>query len=114
MIAGLGFNADASTYTSVRLQADFFLPKSHPMKRTVKLNNPQGLHCRPCSALVALSQKFNANVFIIKNEQKVKTTNILDILCLGIPKGDVVLEAEGDDAKLALDAIEKFLAEYES
>ena len=83
------------------------------MKRTVKLNNPQGLHCRPSSALVTLSKKFDANVFIIKNEQKAKTTDILDILCLGIEKGDVVLEAEGNDAELALDEIEKFFKEYE-
>jgi phosphotransferase system HPr-like phosphotransfer protein len=35
------------------------------MKRTVKLNNPHGLHCRPSSELVTLSKKFDANVFIV-------------------------------------------------
>ena len=82
------------------------------MKRTVKLNNPQGLHCRPSLELIALSKKFDANVFIIKNDQKAKTTDMLDILCLGIQEGNVILEADGNDAELALDAIEKFFKEY--
>jgi phosphotransferase system HPr (HPr) family protein len=83
------------------------------MKRTVKLNNPAGLHLRPTSALVTLSKQFDAEVFIIKDGQKAKTTDILEVLCLGIPKGDVNLEATGEDAKKALDAIEKFCKEYE-
>jgi len=83
------------------------------MERTVYFKNPQGLHCRPSSALVNLSKKFKAEVFIIKDHKKAKTTEIFDLLSLGLTCGNVQLEASGEESQEALNAIEKFLNECE-
>ena len=84
------------------------------IKRTVKLNNAHGLHCRPATFLIQLSKKFDAEVVIVKNDKRAKTTDILDLLTLCLTKGDINLEATGVEAEQALDAIEKFLNEYET
>ena len=83
------------------------------MKIIVQLKNPQGLHMRPCSALVNLSKQFDAEIFVHKNGNKAKTDSILDLLSLGVPQGAVEIEATGKDAEKALNAVEKFCAEFE-
>ena len=77
------------------------------MNATVKFCHPGGLHARPCCQLATLAKNFNANVFILRNGEKANVRDVLHILSMGIPAGEVVLEADGPEAEKALDALKQ-------
>lgn len=65
----------------------------------VVIKNPQGLHARPAAMFVQIASKYNANVTLQKDEERVNGKSIMGILTLGIEQNSkVVLEADGDDA----------------
>ena len=75
-------------------------------RRTVTINNPQGLHARPAYMLAALAGKFDAKIEIIKDSERVDAKSILSIMTLAAEQGtDLDIEADGDDAQAAIDAL---------
>ncbi|HJN11758.1 MAG: HPr family phosphocarrier protein [Pirellulaceae bacterium] len=75
--------------------------------RQVKVSNPQGLHARPAHALVSLANQFQAEIDVIRDHERVDGKSILSILTLAAEQGTVlIIEARGEDAKDALDALE--------
>lgn len=86
--------------------------------RVVTVANAQGLHARPADLFVRLASRFRARVEVIKGADRVDGKSVLGILTLGAQKGcQLTLEAHGEDAELALDAladlIERELLEHE-
>jgi phosphotransferase system HPr (HPr) family protein len=83
--------------------------------RTVRVTNPQGLHLRPCSAIVDLVRRHRAEVTVRKGSQSVNAASVLDLLSLDAPSGtELVLFATGADADEALDALANlFRGEFE-
>jgi len=76
------------------------------MSCDIKIINKLGLHARAASKLVKLASEFDAEVNIIKDEQSVSCKSIMGVMMLAAGCGSVVsLEAEGDDAQQALDAL---------
>jgi phosphocarrier protein HPr len=74
--------------------------------RTVRVSNPQGLHLRPCSAIVEVVRRHRADVQVQKGGQSVDAASLLDLLSLAAPSGTVlVLSATGIEADEALDAL---------
>lgn len=74
--------------------------------RRVTVINPQGLHARPAHALVQLANKFEADIEIVKQGERVDGKSILSILTLAAVQGtQLVLRATGPDAEAALDAL---------
>jgi len=70
------------------------------------IQNEFGLHARPAAALVSLANKFQAQIFLVKDETKVNAKSILGVLVLAAESGSTVkIEAEGDDAKRAVEQI---------
>jgi phosphocarrier protein HPr len=81
-------------------------------KRTVQVTNPQGLHLRPCSAIVDVVSRHRADVTVRKGGQSVNAASILDLLLLAVPFGtELVLSATGADADEALDALAGLFAD---
>ena len=77
-----------------------------PLRRTVTVRNPNGLHARPADLLVRLAGKFESNVLIGKGGELVDCKSILSVLTLGAAQGtELSLQADGADATEALDAI---------
>jgi len=75
--------------------------------RQVKVSNPQGLHARPAHALVNLASRFQSEIEFIRDHERVDGKSILSILTLAAEQGtELIIEARGDDAKDALDALE--------
>jgi phosphocarrier protein len=67
-------------------------------KATVTVTNLTGLHARPATQFVALSQKFSSDIRIIKGDGEFDAKSILSILSAGITQGTTVeLAANGDD-----------------
>jgi phosphocarrier protein len=77
-------------------------------KLTVK--NKQGLHARPAAMFVQIANKFEANITVSRDEEKVNGKSIMGILMLGAEQGsEIILEAEGKDADAALAELERII-----
>lgn len=75
-------------------------------QRVITVMNPQGFHARPAHLFVKLASQFQAQVRIIKGREKIDGKSILDLLTLGAGNGSqLTLEAIGDDATAAVDAL---------
>ncbi|RUR42543.1 HPr family phosphocarrier protein [Vreelandella populi] len=76
-------------------------------ERTLTLTNQRGLHARAATKLVTCAQRFESRVYIYKQAQKADAANIMSLLMLAAPcSTTLTVEAVGDDAEAALDALE--------
>ncbi len=92
------------------------MPMSEPaLKRTVTVANQQGMHLRVALMIVKEAKRFKARVFLAKELHMVDATEIFEVLSLAAMQGDKLsLEASGDDAAQAVDAIEQlFLRKFD-
>lgn len=79
--------------------------------RTVVIGIPEGLHARPAELLARTALKFQSQVELINGSLRADAKSILHLLSLGAPQGtQLVVEAVGDDAEQAADAIEQLVA----
>ena len=77
-----------------------------PLKQTVTVLNPEGLHLRPADLLVRAANQFEASILIGKNAEMVDCKSILSLITLGADQGtQLKIEAEGADAAEALQCI---------
>jgi len=83
-----------------------------PLRRTVTITNPQGLHMRPITAFVELASRFQSSVFLCKEDgQRSNGKSPLALLGLAAEKGTpLTVEVSGADAQEALDTLANFLA----
>ena len=80
--------------------------------RQVRVSNPQGLHARPAHTLVNLANQFQADIEVIRDQERVDGKSILSLLTLAAEQGTVLtIEARGHDAKDAVDALENLFLE---
>ena len=78
------------------------------------VKNKQGLHARPAALFVQIANKFDSQITVIRDEEKVNGKSIMGILMLGAEKdSEIIIEAEGDDAQLALSELEKLVTNEE-
>jgi phosphocarrier protein len=76
------------------------------LRRTVRIPNSRGLHARAAAKLVSLAERFSACVTVTRDGQSVPACSIMGLMMLGAGQGsEVAIEAEGWDAKEALEAI---------
>lgn len=74
------------------------------------VKNKQGLHARPAALFVQIANKFDARITVMRDDEKVNGKSIMGILMLGAEKGSsIVIEAEGDDARLAVAELERIV-----
>jgi len=80
--------------------------------RIVEISNTEGVHARAAIAIAALVRRFDAEVLLSKNSERVKGTDVLQILSLGAGPGErLLLEATGRDAEPALQALARLIAQ---
>jgi len=76
------------------------------IEKTQVIINKLGLHARAAAKLSHLANMFNANIYLIYNEDKVNAKSLLGILTLAASVGnEIVLQASGDDEQQAVAAI---------
>jgi phosphotransferase system HPr (HPr) family protein len=85
-------------------------------RRTFRIRNELGLHLRSASLLVEEVGKYESKVFIYKNNVeddgsinvvKADGSSILSVIGLFAAKdSEIIVEALGDDAEVALDGLE--------
>ena len=72
------------------------------------VKNKLGLHARPAAMFVQLANKFQSDIFIKKGRHKVNGKSIMGVMTLAAgPGSQIVVSAQGIDAKKAIAAIEK-------
>ena len=99
--------ADNSKHSDPQAIGAGFAPMSStPVTRAVVVQNPQGLHARPAELFARMALQFESRIALIRNDQRVDGKSILEILTLGVlPGTELILEAEGDDAQQAVEAL---------
>lgn len=76
------------------------------LRRSVVIPNSRGLHARAAAKLVSTAERFSACVSVVRNGETVPACSIMGLMMLGAGQGaEVVIEAEGWDAKEALEAV---------
>ncbi len=76
------------------------------MRRTLKITNSRGLHARAAAKLVGVAERFSACINVSRHGQTVPACSIMGLMMLGAGQGsEITLEAEGWDAKEALEAV---------
>ncbi|MDY3331617.1 MAG: HPr family phosphocarrier protein [Pelistega sp.] len=72
----------------------------------IEIINRLGLHARAASKLTQLASTFKSEIFISKAQQRVNAKSIMGVMLLAAGKGmTVTVDAEGEDAEQALEAI---------
>ncbi|MBN1913151.1 MAG: HPr family phosphocarrier protein [Candidatus Omnitrophica bacterium] len=80
------------------------------IKKKFTVNNKQGLHARPAALFVQIANKFDARITVRHGDEQVNGKSIMGILMLGAEKGSqIIIEADGKDASLALVELEKII-----
>jgi len=81
------------------------------ISKKVKIINVRGLHARATAEFVKLADTFTCDIWVSNSENlKVSGKSIMGLLMLGAPMGmTLLIEAEGSDAELALDSLEKLI-----
>jgi phosphotransferase system HPr (HPr) family protein len=79
--------------------------------RTAVVNHRLGIHMRPASLIVGMAKKFQAKIEIVRDNQRVDSRSILDLLTLAVEQGsEVQIEAVGPDAEEAVTALAELIA----
>ncbi len=74
--------------------------------------NQLGLHARAAAKLTQTAARFASEIWLARNGRRVNAKSIMGVMMLAAGKGSVVtLEAEGEDAQAALDALKQLIAE---
>jgi phosphocarrier protein len=76
------------------------------LRRTVVIRNSRGLHARAAAKLVTAAERFACQITVAAGGQTVPACSIMGLMMLGAGPGTtVVIEAEGWEAKEALEAV---------
>ncbi len=80
------------------------------IEKTLTLQNKLGLHARAAAKLVQLSESFQSEIRIIKDNTEANGKSILNVLLLAAPVGtELLFRVTGDDEADAIAAIESLI-----
>lgn len=84
------------------------------IKKKLTVKNKQGLHARPAALFVQIANKFDSRITVRRDEEEANGKSITGILRLGAEKGSsIVIEADGEDAQIAIIELEKIITSEE-
>ena len=77
-----------------------------PLRTTVVVRNPHGLHMRPAAAFAKAAGRFRSTVTVRRNDRTANGKSFLTLLTLVAPPGaELVLEVAGEDASAAIELL---------
>ncbi len=80
------------------------------LRRTVSICNRQGLHARPCHALVSIASEFPGELRVSCGDHEVNGKSILELMTLNASQGSVLeICARGEGAREILDRMEELV-----
>ena len=82
------------------------------IQKKLKIINKLGLHARAATKLVTLVNQFDADVTVIHDQKRASAASVMGLLMLETCQGqEISIEADGEDAEAALQAIETLVAD---
>ncbi len=75
---------------------------SYEISRGVTIINELGLHARAAAQIAALAQKAESKIWLLKNEEKVDASSILDMLTLACPKGTQIMVSADENSDIEI------------
>jgi phosphotransferase system HPr (HPr) family protein len=82
-----------------------------PLRATVVVRNPQGLHMRPAMMFARIATRFRSSVTIRRQDRAVNGKSLLNLMTLAaLPGTELIVEVTGDDAAAALPVLTQALA----
>ena len=82
------------------------------IKTSTTISNKLGLHARASAKLSKLAGSFPCEVWLSRGERRFNAKSIMGVMMLAAGKGStIVVETEGSDEQLALDALLKLIAD---
>ena len=81
------------------------------MRREFEIVNKLGLHARAAAKLVNEASRFGAEITIHRDGKSANAKSIMSVMMLAASCGaSVEIDAEGEDAEVALDALGELIA----
>lgn len=81
-------------------------------QRVVPIVNRLGMHARAAAKFVSLASRFAADIHVSRDQQRVNGKSIMGVMMLAAAQGsEITIEAEGEDAGEALDALAELVAD---
>lgn len=86
------------------------------LSKTLRIENPSGLHLRPAGVLSQTAMKFKSDIIIECGEKRIVAKSVLNVMAAGIKCGtEITLICDGADEEEAMktlsEAIESGLGE---
>ncbi|MEJ2309226.1 MAG: HPr family phosphocarrier protein [Gammaproteobacteria bacterium] len=76
------------------------------IEKSVTIINKLGLHARAASKFVTTANGYEAEIHVARDQQRVNAKSIMGVMMLAAARGaELRLEAEGEDAEAAIDAL---------
>lgn len=83
-----------------------------PVSRRLTITNRLGLHARAAARFVAVASEYQASIAVEHDGRRVNGKSIMGLMMLAAGRGtELLVEATGEDAGEALDALERLVAE---
>lgn len=80
------------------------------MKIELTIPNRNGLHARPAAMFVKTASRFQSEVWVEKDGERVNGKSIMGLMMLAAGKGSVLhVEADGEDGGKALEELKKLV-----
>jgi phosphotransferase system HPr (HPr) family protein len=82
-----------------------------PIRRTVTVRNPMGLHMRPATRFAQAARAFRSSITVRHGDKSADGKSSLDLILLVALEGSqLILEIDGDDAHQAIEPLSEILA----
>ncbi len=79
-------------------------------QREFVVSNKLGIHARPAALFVKTANRFNCDIFVEKDEEKVNGKSIMGLMMLAAgPGSKIIVYCEGDDCHDALRELEALI-----
>lgn len=81
------------------------------MKKELVVQIAGGLEARPIAVLVQVASQFESSVYVEADEKRINAKSIMGMMTLALRTGEhLLVEANGEDEKEAIAAIEKYIS----
>ncbi len=82
------------------------------IKKTLNIINSLGLHARAAGRFVEITNRFDAEIYLAKDNMLTDAKSIMGIIAMGVHQGDVIdITVNGVDEQEAMKAVEELLAQ---
>ena len=83
------------------------LPDENSMTKEFLVSNKLGIHARPAALFVKTANRFNCDIFVEKDGEKVNGKSIMGLMMLAAgPGSKLLVHASGPDASKAIAELE--------